>query len=444
MFARRKVKGKNVIARGLQDIVSCLGAGRGLYLVMSINGSIIPEEWRELESDPGLFSLLVKEYGVKGVKVEEVYDMSRKIQGEVYGFVFLFRYDQGCERRSRKKARDISWEGTSFVVNPEIVNNMFYAHQIVVNSCATHALLSILLNCPQLDIGSCLSKLKSVSAGLDPERKGLAIADMTELSVAHNKFAKPTVTLPHAYCSGALRTSAKVYVPETFHYISFVPINGRLFELDGLKEHPIDHGPWGENEDWSDLFLRVISERLAKSENFLFNLMALIPDPLYEASQLLNVTNKKREESLQDAVDWATRSSLNVAEPDGNNLHISNTLLKVAKTARTLPSDEAMVKQVINCKNVCPIDQLKKSVAHVLLKQAEMKSRKHRLNELLEAVKQYRVDHLRRVHDYEPFITAFITMLAENNQLPQHILKSTFVKVNSGRLEKFRRRPRWK
>jgi len=29
---------------------------------------------------------------------------------------------------------------------------------------------------------------------------------------------------------------------EAFHFVSYVPINGRLFELDGLKPYPIDHG----------------------------------------------------------------------------------------------------------------------------------------------------------------------------------------------------------
>lgn len=29
---------------------------------------------------------------------------------------------------------------------------------------------------------------------------------------------------------------------EAFHFVSYVPIAGRLFELDGLKPYPIDHG----------------------------------------------------------------------------------------------------------------------------------------------------------------------------------------------------------
>lgn len=31
---------------------------------------------------------------------------------------------------------------------------------------------------------------------------------------------------------------------EAFHYVSYIPYNGHLFELDGLKPHPIDHGKY--------------------------------------------------------------------------------------------------------------------------------------------------------------------------------------------------------
>ena len=49
---------------------------------------------------------------------------------------------------------------------------------------------------------------------------------------------------------------------EAFHFVSYVPINGRLFELDGLKPYPIDHGPWADVEEWTEKFRRVIKERL--------------------------------------------------------------------------------------------------------------------------------------------------------------------------------------
>jgi ubiquitin carboxyl-terminal hydrolase BAP1 len=34
------------------------------------------------------------------------------------------------------------------------------------------------------------------------------------------------------------------YTGEAFHFVSYVPIRGRLFELDGLKPFPMDHGKW--------------------------------------------------------------------------------------------------------------------------------------------------------------------------------------------------------
>jgi len=29
---------------------------------------------------------------------------------------------------------------------------------------------------------------------------------------------------------------------EAYHYVSFLPINGHLYEMDGLKPWPLDHG----------------------------------------------------------------------------------------------------------------------------------------------------------------------------------------------------------
>ena len=34
------------------------------------------------------------------------------------------------------------------------------------------------------------------------------------------------------------------YTGEAFHFVSYVPIRGRLFELDGLKPFPMDHGKY--------------------------------------------------------------------------------------------------------------------------------------------------------------------------------------------------------
>ena len=272
----------------------------------SVSQNGVFEEWKELESDPGVFSLLIEDYGVRGVKVEEIYDISRKIETKVYGFVFLFRYVLG-DRRARKAARDLISEDT-YVFDTDMVNNMFFAHQIINNSCATHALLSVLLNCEDIELGQNLTRLKNFSKGLDPESKGLAISNVPDLSCAHNKHAKPSQLMVSPMVSmrrGSVMSSAHALLPETYHFVSFVPINGRLIELDGLKELPIDHGPWDEKEEWTDLFQRIVSERLARSPDCLFNLMAVVPDPIPEISEKLKSLQTKLDEFLEHAIKLA-------------------------------------------------------------------------------------------------------------------------------------------
>lgn len=41
-----------------------------------------------------------------------------------------------------------------------------------------------------------------------------------------------------------------------------MPIDGRLYELDGLREGPIDHGPVAPEQDWLDVVRPIIMKRI--------------------------------------------------------------------------------------------------------------------------------------------------------------------------------------
>lgn len=153
---------------------------------MPVDIKELTEGWLELESDPGLFTLLLEDFGVKGVQVEEIYDLNKPLDSPVYGFIFLFRWIE--ERRSRRKVVE---QTDMFVRDEDVVNNIFFAQQMVPNSCATHALISILLNCPNIHLGDTLSRLKQHTHGMSPENKGWAIGNTPELACAHNSHAMP-------------------------------------------------------------------------------------------------------------------------------------------------------------------------------------------------------------------------------------------------------------
>uniref|UniRef100_T1H5L2 Ubiquitin carboxyl-terminal hydrolase n=1 Tax=Megaselia scalaris TaxID=36166 RepID=T1H5L2_MEGSC len=251
----------------------------------SSNMHNIADGWLELESDPGLFTLLLEDFGVKKVQVEEVYDLHKTIEGPVYGFIFLFRWIE--ERRARRKLVETT---EIFVKDEESVNNIFFAQQVVPNSCATHALLSVLLNCKDIDLGETLNRLKAHTKSMNPENKGWAIGNTPELACAHNSHAVPLARRKLEKNIGGVSTGR--YSGEAFHFVSFVPINGHLFELDGLKPFPMDHGPWDESEDWTDKFRRVMSDRLGIStgeQDIRFSLMAVVPDRRIAISRKLKM-----------------------------------------------------------------------------------------------------------------------------------------------------------
>ncbi|XP_066584098.1 ubiquitin carboxyl-terminal hydrolase calypso [Prorops nasuta] len=298
---------------------------------MPVDINRLTEGWLELESDPGLFTLLLEDFGVKGVQVEEIYDLQKSLEGPVYGFIFLFRWIE--ERRSRRKVVD---QDEGFVKDEDIVNNIFFAQQVVPNSCATHALLSVLLNCPNIHLGTTLSRLKMHTSGMCPENKGWAIGNTPELACAHNSHAMPQAKRRQDKNTGV---STGRFTGEAFHFVSYVPINGRLFELDGLKPYPMDHGPWKEHEEWTEQFRRVITDRLGMAtgeqlQDIRFNLMAVVPDRRLAISHKLTMLKTNRQivlEALQQLVKLSQVQENN-GEKNGNDYDKEKTVEKKPKT----------------------------------------------------------------------------------------------------------------
>lgn len=147
-----------------------------------------------------------------------------------------------------------------------------------------------------------------------PENKGWAIGNTPELACAHNSHAMPQAKRRQDKNTGV---STGRFTGEAFHFVSYVPINGRLFELDGLKPYPMDHGPWKEHEEWTEQFRRVITDRLGMAtgeqlQDIRFNLMAVVPDRRLAISHKLTMLKTNRQivlEALQQLVKLSHQDS---------------------------------------------------------------------------------------------------------------------------------------
>ena len=191
----------------------------------------------------------------------------------IHGLIFLFKWMQSTEP-----------EGN--VVDPP---NVFFAKQVINNACATQAIINILLNCQHKDmqLGQTLTDLKEFIQHFDPTMKGLALSNSDVIKQVHNSFARQQMFEIEAQKANK--------DDDVFHFISYVPIDGQLYELDGLKSGPIALGAIPKDADWVDIARPHIEKRMQKyaEGEIHFNLMAVISDKkmIYER-QLQELQNK--------------------------------------------------------------------------------------------------------------------------------------------------------
>uniref|UniRef100_A0A914H2E9 Ubiquitin carboxyl-terminal hydrolase n=1 Tax=Globodera rostochiensis TaxID=31243 RepID=A0A914H2E9_GLORO len=217
--------------------------------------------WCLIESDPGVFTELISGLGVKGTQVEELYSIDdEKFLSNykpIYGLIFLFKWRPGEEL-----------EGVSLPDAP-----VYFAQQVITNACASQALINLLLNVSSSDVqlGSILGSFKSFTAGFDPATRGLTLSNSEEIRKLHNSFTREhymELDIPKAKSE------------DNFHFIAYVPVEGKIYELDGMREAPIWLADVELEKDWVDTLRPFIQRRIQKytSGEIHFNLMALVPN----------------------------------------------------------------------------------------------------------------------------------------------------------------------
>ena len=131
------------------------------------------------------------------------------------------------------------------------------------------------MNRSEVDLGAELTNLRQFSTGLPSNDKGHLIGNSDKIRVAHNSFHRQDPFV----MDEETKTAGKD--DDVFHFISFVPHKGTLYELDGLQAGPISHGECSE-DTWLALAREQIQQRIQNyaASEIRFNLLAIIGDQI--------------------------------------------------------------------------------------------------------------------------------------------------------------------
>ncbi|KAF2768977.1 cysteine proteinase [Teratosphaeria nubilosa] len=318
--------------------------------------------WVEIESDPLLFTTLLKDMGVRGIAVHDMEsgldDISLvTLPKPIHAFIFLFRYAEVAKTDQ---------------VPTSCPKDVWFANQVPEFACATFALLNIVNNIPDLELGRELQKLKDFTQGMDPLSRGDAVDSFDFVRRIHNSFArekdmleadlaiknkadkykkrkaaekasKTKAAKKAAQASGnaaikasledaqpdgeaptkGVRRSARPPKPRKtpysavtddseeagFHFVAYMPINGHVWMLDGMDRFPTDVGSYTDVKnggDWLRVAMPALQARMAATDDIRATLLAVTHDDLYSSRRDLIANTKaikRTEQKLADIMD---------------------------------------------------------------------------------------------------------------------------------------------
>ncbi|CAG8454590.1 5925_t:CDS:10 [Diversispora eburnea] len=358
--------------------------------------------WVKLQSDPNLFTALMYDLGVRGAKATEVFVLDQQDNfdelGQIFGIVFLFKMIGDVSGDLRGLNKDVEYEPIE-----ELPKNVYFANQVVENACATLAILNIVLNCPQLEIGQELKEFKDFTWELPPATRGCTIANHPTFRQIHNSMARhPEDAL---IVEEPVRKKKKSEIVEelsneVYHYIAYVPVDGQVWQLDGLFPHPVNIGGYDDLKHWYDSARGIINE----PEGLEYVLLAITKDQLGINQDRINdcLYIKKLVEERLDEINRSWR------EANFEDVDVPFTEEEQAKVIDRGNAGMELLNLSLCHDDIEKLEQLRSPMIGEIKVLLEDNEREIKLKE---------VEKERRSFDYGFFFREFISILHERGEL---------------------------
>jgi ubiquitin carboxyl-terminal hydrolase L5 len=412
---RRRSDRKRVLK---EDLASELEACRPPYPAITAEEKRSWKGWCEIDSEPAIFNVMLKDFGIEGVKVQEVLSLEPEfleiLPKPVYGLIFLFRY---FEEEDEEEGDDC----------PE---HVWFANQVARNSCGSVALLNIVNNIPDLKLGEQLQEFKDRTKGLKPVERGVEVADFEFVRQIHNSFGR-TIEIQNTDAfleeemekakkkqkkSGGRKSKETIDSEAAYHFIAYLPVKREIWKMDGLDSRPHNLGPCGPNE-WLDLITPFLAARMADyaTGGIEFNMLAMVKDSLLEHRQRLAINIKllnRIETTLNSShPDWI--SFTGSSENEGATEHLITESDVLGVTSAMIDSAElsAAHEKQLQVDDATALIELRQQV---IVDQVRLRAS---VRDEQQALMDDQNEAADRRNDFGPVVQEWLNMLAENGKL---------------------------
>ena len=186
-----------------------------------------------LESNPDALNKFIHTLGVSNnVQFCDVYgldpDLLCMVPQPCMAIILLFPISEKYKDYCVNEAEKVEKEGQV------ISEDVFYMKQTIGNACGTIGVIHALANCKshlKFLPNSSFKAFLDDSTGLSPDKIGEKLENNKSFQSAHLECA-------HEGQSETVAAEANV----NLHFVAFVHVDGSIYELDGRKRFPINHG----------------------------------------------------------------------------------------------------------------------------------------------------------------------------------------------------------
>lgn len=233
------------------------------------------KRWLPLESDPDLMNNYIHSLGVpEKFSFHEVLGFDEMLLSMVpspaYAVLMLFPIGEASEQAKADQEKQ-------FAEAPEknpVSEDVYFLKQIIGNACGTIGLLHGILNAAdslELQKDKFFAKFLQQTKGMGPDERAKALEANEDIEQQHEVIA------------AAGGSAVDRHEDVNLHFNAFACVDGSLYELDGRKSFPVNHGACEQHELLGKAVQVIQEQFVARDPNEIrWNLVALCKNDDHE------------------------------------------------------------------------------------------------------------------------------------------------------------------